>query len=338
MRKLFQVLCAAFSTLILLSSCLGSDDDDMTLYNDMAVTSFSLGTLNRYLHTTTLAGEDSIYKVSYSAANYRFHIDQLNRLIYNVDSLPYATDAAHVICTIGTKNGAATFLKSLTSDSLFMYSSTDSLDFSRERELHVFAMNGAGPRVYKVKVNVRQTAPGTMLWERQPAGTPMPAATDNVDFASIDWSQEQLDEDIALLPQTDVAIVTWPLDGTASYTLLVGYCEQASAEAMTVWRKLADGGQGRWVYMPLAEDNRYYLPSGSKYLLTYQRQSNSVLAVSTEGKIYQSRDQGITWKVNTRYTMPNGWSGTVAAATADSEGYLWLQDQGGTVWRGLLIE
>ena len=334
MRRLFQVLCVTLSTLMLATSCLKSDDDETTLYDDMAVTAFSLGTLNRYLHTTASTGEDSVYKVSYSAASYKFYIDQLKHEVYNVDSLPYATDMRHVICSVTTKNSGVAYLKSLTSDSLFYYSSSDSIDFSSPRVLRVYAIDGSGSRDYTIRVNVRSVAPGGMSWERMADGTAMPSGN-SADPAGIDWSQEELDEDPSLLPQTDVALVSWPLSGGAEYALLVGYCEQASTKAMTIWRKLTDMGQGRWVYMPLAEDNPYYLPSGTCYLLLcYQ---DGVLAVDVRGKIYQSRDQGITWK-STKYSMPASWSGTVTAAAADGDGYLWLQSSEGQVWRGLFVE
>ena len=68
-----------------LTSCLKSNDDEAVYYNDAAITSFTLGTLNRYLHTTTAAGKDSIYKTSVAASSYKFNIDQINHVIFNPD-------------------------------------------------------------------------------------------------------------------------------------------------------------------------------------------------------------------------------------------------------------
>ena len=74
------------STLFVVTSCLGSDDDEVTYYGDTAITSFALGTMNRYVHTTSSAGADSVYKTTYAGSGYVFYIDQLTCDIYNVPS------------------------------------------------------------------------------------------------------------------------------------------------------------------------------------------------------------------------------------------------------------
>ena len=93
-----------------------TDDNDVVYYDDTAITSFSLGTMNRYVHTKSSTGADSVYKTTYSGSNYAFYIDQLTCEIYNVDSLPKGTDAAHVITTISTKNGGTAIWKSSRRD------------------------------------------------------------------------------------------------------------------------------------------------------------------------------------------------------------------------------
>jgi hypothetical protein len=133
-------------------------------YGDTAITSFSLGTLNQYVHTTSKAGADSVYKTTVAGSNYAFHIDQLNHEIYNVDSLPYGTDVAHVICSLGTKNSGIPVWKSVSSDTLTTHSNTDSIDFSSARELRVYAADGSGYRSYQVKVNVRQKEENVTSW------------------------------------------------------------------------------------------------------------------------------------------------------------------------------
>ena len=94
----------------------------------------------------------------------------------------------------------------------------------------------------------------------------------------------------------------WILDYKTDYALLAGQ-NPASDKAMVLWRKLVDDdGDGRWVYMPLADDNNYYLPKMDYVVLVPY--ANSVLAFGNNKKIYQSRDQGITWKtVTTPYLL-----------------------------------
>ncbi len=149
-----------------LTSCLKSNDDEAVYYNDAAITSFTLGTLNRYLHTTTAAGKDSIYKTSVAASSYKFNIDQINHVIFNPDSLPLGIDASKVVCTIGTKNNGLVVIKNLNNDSLKYYTSSDSIDFSQPREARVYATDGMSYQKYTIKVNVHQEDGDAFGWKQ----------------------------------------------------------------------------------------------------------------------------------------------------------------------------
>ena len=87
--------------------------------------------------------------------------------------------------------------------------------------------------------------------------------------------------------------------------------------------------------MPRDEGNHYYLPKGQSYwLLPYT--DGSVLAVDSNGNIYQSRDQGITWKTTPQLVSPVS---SVAAAATDSDGAIWLMEsETGVVWYGKLTK
>ncbi len=150
----------------LMCSCLSNDLWNYTYYTDTAITSFSLGTLDRYLTTISSTGEDSVYTTSVTGSNYKFYIDQLNREIYNPDSLPVATDASKVVCTVYTKNSGTVLVKNVDSDTLAYFSSSDSLDFTVPREFHVYSSDGTSVRKYTVRVNVHQEYPDTFMWSR----------------------------------------------------------------------------------------------------------------------------------------------------------------------------
>ena len=52
-----------------------------------------------------------------------------------------------------------------------------------------------------------------------------------------------------------------------------------------------------------------------------------------------SRDQGITWKTSSKYTLPDELGTNNLSATTDDDGYLWLVGiDTGEVWRGMIIE
>ncbi len=152
----------------LLSSCLNSDDDsDYNYYKDTGISAFTLGTLNRYLHTTTTSGTDTVYKTTYTGSAYKMTIDHFGGRIFNTDSLPYGTDTKHVIATITSTNNGYILLKSATSDTLSYYSSTDSMDFSTPRTLRVVAQDGQRYVDYTVRLNARQVPAGTLAWQHK---------------------------------------------------------------------------------------------------------------------------------------------------------------------------
>ncbi len=160
-----------------LTSCLGADDDDSVYYNDAAITAFSLGTLNRTMHTTSSAGEDSTYTTTVTGSSYTFCIDQANRLVFNPDSLPLGTDAEKVVCTISTKNSGVVVFKNVDSDTLKYYTSTDSIDFTQPREVRVYATDGQSYQVYTVKVNVHQQDGDVFGWTQMPDNSQLAALT-----------------------------------------------------------------------------------------------------------------------------------------------------------------
>lgn len=355
--------------LVLMSSCLSSNDDSTSGYNDMAIKSFTLGKLNRYLHKTTAAGKDTVYKVTFTGSNFKMNIDQLNHKIYNSDSLPTSTDAKHVICNVTTVNSAVVYLKSMTSDSVrYFTSGSDSIDFSQPRVFRVVATDGSGYRDYVVTLNVREQEKGVFKWAvADKAG--FPEATDQAireeaeavgltyigsnayeayamtpDGVLVEsedegksWAQDSLDSNEALMPKNALAYTSWFLDYKTDYALLVGQ-GHINKKAMTIWRKLVDDdGQGRWVYMPLADENPYYLPMLQWVKLV--RFDDAVLAFAGNRRVYVSRDQGITWKPSSNYYFPDGFGGTSCEVAIDEDDYLWLTDpESGKTWRGYLTK
>jgi hypothetical protein len=159
-----MVLCA---WCVALSSCLKDDDDSSVgSYSDTAIIQFTLGTLNRYTHTTSSkTGNDTILKTSITGSAYKMTIDHMTRRIYNVQPLPVGTDVKHVVCTVNTKNSGVVTVQSMISDSLKFYSSTDSIDFSQPRIFRVYNNTGETYRDYTVSVNVSDSTGIAFGWE-----------------------------------------------------------------------------------------------------------------------------------------------------------------------------
>jgi hypothetical protein len=312
---------------MLMPSCLGSDDD-VTLYDDVAITSVTLGTLKSYQTTTASDGSDSVYRRSYGGSSFKMVIDQLGRRIWNADSLPIGTDLKHVLVTITAKNNGLVTIKSTTSDSLSLVTTTDSLDFSVPRTLRVVSSDGNHWRDYVMTLSARQQAAGQLVWTAADA-TLMPEAPA---IDSIDTNN--LDADATLVPRQALTGVSWQGRGDVEYTLWAGLTAETDT-AMTLWRRLSDAGhEGTWVLMNQAEDNPYYLPAAEQMVLAYV--NGNLLALYSDGAIYISKNQGITWMTDEKLAMPAGFGGAPMRAVTDSEGRLWLQDGTGKTWSGTM--
>jgi len=376
MKRYIFALCIVLSGVFLYTSCLGSDNNsEVTVYDDMAITGFSLATVNRYIHTTSKKGTDSIYKKALtSAALPTFTIEQYpdaqnQYKIYNTDSLPQDCDLKHVLATISTSTYSGSIaIKSANSDTLYNYASTDSLDFSTIREIRVYNNTLQKFRAYQVSVNKHQVDTDRILWEQMTTedvqsetnqviinldgsfigfGTKEAYALsqDGQLMVSTDggetWTPDNIDDDPALLPTDNIAFVSVPFvaNDSTDYQLMVGTTPNYP-KGCVVWRKIAEYASGsapsKWVLLPVENYNTYALPWLEHInLLSY---NGLILAIGNDGKIYQSRDQGLTWKVTSTYTLPEGLvSNDLSAWTVGD--YIWLVgNDTGEAWRGIKIE
>ena len=169
MKRIIRPFVILFSAMLLTVSCLSGDDyNDIIYYGDTAITSFSLGTLKRTMWTEASDGSDSSYVAQLDCSSYAFYIDQFKKEIYNPDSLPVGTDAAHVLCNVSSKNSSVVVIayKDVEDkDSLVVYSSSDSIDFTEPRDFRVYANDGTAYRSYTVKVNVHKEHPDSINWQ-----------------------------------------------------------------------------------------------------------------------------------------------------------------------------
>lgn len=160
---------------LLYTSCLNNNDyDDVSIYDDTAVTAFSLQSAVIEKHTKARDGvTDSTYRTTYDAKALKFYIDQQQCLIYNADSLPYGINPKRITCNIQTKNrGIPVFvLKDKNGqDSLKTVNENDSVDFTRPVRLRVYSLSRTAYRDYIVKVNIHQQTGTEFTW--QSAGMP----------------------------------------------------------------------------------------------------------------------------------------------------------------------
>ena len=164
MRNKLQVFILLISMAWIASSCLDDNEYEYEYPNDTAITAFSLGTVDRYVHTLSSKGEDSVYTEDVDGSEYKFYIDQVKKIIYNPDSLPKGCDATRILATISSKNSGVIGIKDTKSDSIAAYSSSDSIDFSVPREIRAYNVIGTAYSAYTVTVNVHKEDPDSFGW------------------------------------------------------------------------------------------------------------------------------------------------------------------------------
>ena len=185
MKRNFLSLNVLLLTLVLFASCLGDNNDNTTYYGDAAITSFSISSISANLTTTAKNGSDSIYPGTLAVGGYRFYIDQVNGLIYNPDSLPSNVIVTAVQPTIGTKNSGTVVYKDDDSDSIFYYNSSVGIDFTKAREMMVYAQDGSSYRKYNVKVNVHKEKADSFAWDNTYATVAKLATLENMKAVSL---------------------------------------------------------------------------------------------------------------------------------------------------------
>ena len=149
-----------------LSSCLGNDYGDIEYPSESSIKSFSVGTLHQTFYGKDSNGNDSVYVDTVSYADVPFTIDQINRRIYNKDSLPKEVDITRVVTSISADN--AVYYEKNGKDTI--WSSADSLDFTNNITLKVMAYskiqnNFIFGEPYTVTLNVHKLNPDSLVWK-----------------------------------------------------------------------------------------------------------------------------------------------------------------------------
>lgn len=167
-RILPALVAGVMATTAFLSSCLKNDYAEIDYPAESSIKEFSIGTLRQTIYGTSSKGEDSIYTDTVSYADVPFTIDQINRQIYNKDSLPKDVDVTKVLASISADNGAIYYENKNGKDSL--WTSADSLDFTNEVRFKVMAYSELQNmfvfgKPYTVKVNVHKLNPDSLVWK-----------------------------------------------------------------------------------------------------------------------------------------------------------------------------
>lgn len=294
MKRKFFAFIALITATLSLSSCLSSDETTVEYTHDTAITAFSLGSLDRY--TKTKAGKDTLLKANVTGSDYKFYIDQAQRKIYNVDSLPAGTRTAAVLATITSKNSSPILLMDInkTDSVAAYYSSSDSINFSKPRFIRVYSSDYSAYAQYKVTVNVHKELPYEFKWHE--------LAQNNSQLAELsDLKAVACGDDIYVFGKTaegtNKVLKSAINDGSAwsSITMNVGLSSDAYQSAVALDGKLyiADGGKvyasadaATWTEVSKNADVKQLIGASSKNLYAY----------NTAAGISVSKDKGVSWE------------------------------------------
>ena len=292
MKRKFFAFIALITATLSLSSCLSSDETTVEYTHDTAITAFSLGSLDRY--TKTKAGKDTLLKANVTGSDYKFYIDQAQRLIYNVDSLPCGVRDTAILATISSKNSSPILLMDINkTDSIAgYYSSSDSINFSKPRLIRVYSSDYSAYAEYKVIVNVHKELPYEFKWHE--------LAQNNSQLAAFsDLKAVACGDDIYVFGKTaegTKVLKSAINDGNAwsSIMMNVSLSSDAYQSAVALDGKLyiSDAGKvyasadaATWVVVSDNSDIKQLIGASSKYLYAY-----------TAAGISVSKDQGASWE------------------------------------------
>lgn len=292
MKRKFFAFIALITATLSLSSCLSSDETTVEYTHDTAITAFSLGSLDRY--TKTKAGKDTLLKANVTGSDYKFYIDQAQRKIYNVDSLPAGTRTAAVLATITSKNSSPILLMDInkTDSVAAYYSSSDSINFSTSRLIRVYSSDYSAYAQYTVTVYVHKELPYEFKWHE--------LAQNNSQLAAFsDLKAVACGDDIYVFGKTadgTKVLKSAINDGSAwsSITMNESLSSDAYQSAVALDGKLyiSDGGKvyasadaATWTVVSDNADIKQLIGASSKNLYAYTATGISV-----------SEDKGANWK------------------------------------------
>lgn len=317
MKSKFAAFTLLLATVFLMASCLESDND-YTYTDDCAISSFSVTTAKQNTFMKTSDGlRDSLVVKELTLSNYKFYIDQINGKIYNPDSLPCGVDAKKLLCSVSNSSAGLVVIKKEKSDSLDYFSSTDSLDFSVDREVQVVSNSGLSVKKYTVHVNVHKEQADSFAWHATPICAEL-KTMQAIKTAAVNGK-------LILLGTDDNTTIVYTNNGTqwTKCETNLGHNLAADAYKSLVTKDdyvyISDGGNivrtndGKtWDIMGTATDVTR-LVAASRY---------SLYGYATDGRLMTSKDNGATWAVaeidDELSLMPYG---ETTYASVEIEGY-----------------
>lgn len=145
--------------------------------------------------------------------------------------------------------------------------------------------------------------------------------------------------DLNMLPETNIASVSYESKtNPAMRNVVMCGLTAANADNAVVWYKVSSANESinqKWNYVQVTAENEYACPKLDNLSIIYHKAELFAIGGNNEG-IYLSADNGISWHLQTEKKMlPAEVAGqSTPASMTTGDGYLWLIQSGGKVWRG----
>lgn len=292
MNNRHYILVFFAACMVLMTSCLSDDETTVKYYNDAAITSFSLGTLSRTMHTTNAAGEDSTYTISVNCSSYAFVINQQLGVIYNLDSLPDGTQVDKSLINVTAKNSGYVYLKHNDgTDSIRMVQNTDSLDFSTPRVLRCYANDASWYREYTVEVRVHQEKDSTFYWNEKTANETLAKMEDMRGIAFKDYIVAY-----GIADGKAAAAVTDHADGNNWRGLTLPEAGRISLTTTAEVAYLLTDNGNVFTSSDLDTWTQVAAMTGLKQLVAASK--TEVYAIAEDGTLKKSADNGASWSAD----------------------------------------
>lgn len=169
--KVLSLLSVA-AVVMLASSCLGTEDiAEPSEYNLVKSCEFGAPVV-AYTSDLVRNAQGQMVEVrdtvTYAAENFQFTIDQVSRLIYLRDSLPFGSRIDKMPITITSAGAYGVLLEDDGNggERETIWSSTDSLDLTEPVRIKVYASDEVSARVYTIKVAVHRVEPDSLVWHK----------------------------------------------------------------------------------------------------------------------------------------------------------------------------
>lgn len=320
-RNIFSIVLLLASA-VLCTSCLNSDNE-YVYDDDAAITAFTLGNINQTFSCKTKDGlRDSSYVKSVDFSSVKMTIDHLGGRIYNADSLPLGCDITKVLATASTRNSGMVGIKNVDSDTTRVFNSTDSIDYTKERELIVYSNSTRSSHRYKVTLNVHKEDGDKFVWTKLSNNTAEVGISALKGMRMVALPNNQL-----VLAGTDGAI-------TRLYTSADGsnwnQTTPAALDANAYQNLMTDGEEALFIsggYLYTTTDGKSWTWTATTQKQLVAATTHHLFAYDAEGALNHSTDNGSTWTkedIDTNdaaYLPQQNVSSAALALTTNSDSY-----------------